>query len=85
MWYKKLDIEFRGNIEEVIVFLSDSTEDGQEEVTIQSMKNEFFLIQNIYFTDRDDAYMFIQCFTVEHATLFFEKQAIDNGALESID
>ena len=80
MWNKTLNIEFRKDQYQIVLYLDNI--DDTECVIIRSMLNEYYLIQKIIFEQRDDAYLFIQCFNEDYAKLFFESQAYSTGAIE---
>lgn len=80
MWIKTIQAKLKGMEEIVIVFLYDVTEEGKEVVRIQSMINEYFLINDIYFNDRDQAHAFIKHFPVSLANEFLLRESINIGA-----
>lgn len=73
-------VNFKKRFEYVLVFLSDSGE-NEETVTVQSMVNEYFLVEKITFEDRDKAYDFIECYTSTMAKKFLLREAINEGAI----
>lgn len=82
MWTKTVTTKFKNKPVQVQVWLSDTKEDGAENVTIQSMLNEYFLIEHIIFPSRDSAYDFIKDYTVSMASSFVVRTAYDAGAVE---
>lgn len=81
MWTRTLTVKFKGKDTQVMVFLSDTTGDSQEIVTIQSMVNEYYLSETVAFTNRDAAYDFIKFFPSKAAISFLWRTAADAGAL----
>lgn len=82
MWTKTVKVKFKGIETDVQVWLADSTENAEEVVRVQSMVNEYFLIQEIKFTDRDDAYDFIKNYSPALAKSFLIKYAYSEGAID---
>ena len=83
MWTKTIDVDFLKRKEQVQVWLSDTGDDGQTEiVTIQSMINEFYLLEKIIFENRDAAYDFIKLFNTSLAKSFLNRAAYAEGAVQ---
>jgi len=85
MWTKTVKAKLRGREYDVLVFFFDSTsiENGlsKETVRVQSMVNEYFLIEDIIFEDRDKAYDFIRHYPVSMAQAFLLREAYSNSAI----
>lgn len=84
MWTKTIQTKFKGQTLPIQVWLSDSTGDNAfpEIVSIQAMLNEYYLIEKLAFENRDAAYDFIKCFTVQMASSFILRTAYTVGAVE---
>jgi len=82
MWTKTLTVKFQKRLVPVMVWLSDTKEDNEQIVTMQSMLNEYFLIEQIQFADRDAAYDFIKHCSVSLAQSFLIRKAYSEGALQ---
>lgn len=81
MWTKTVEINFQKQRVQVMVFLSDTTEDANDVVTTQSMVNEFFLIEKVIFENRDAAYDYIKHYTAAMAKAFVNRTAYTEGAM----
>lgn len=82
MWTNTITIKFRGKEELVLVWLMDSSDTGSEVVRMQSMYNEWYLIEDIEFPNRDAAYSFIKNCPKSLAKEFFIRVGYNNSAIE---
>jgi hypothetical protein len=82
MWSKTIEVSFKGEPYQVQIWLNDSNEHGQEAVRQQSMMNEFFLVEDVYFDGRDAAYDFIKNYPHSMAKAFLIRAAYDNQAVQ---
>lgn len=81
MWTKTVQTKFKSSPIQVLLWFSDTDENGNEVVSIQSMMNEYFLIEKVKFESRDAAYDFIKDYTVSMATSFLNRTAYEAGAV----
>ncbi len=81
MWTKTIIIKYKSQKITVLVFLSSSPEDNQEVVKIQSMVNEYYLIEEIVFSSRDAAYDFIKHFPSAMAKAFIIREGYSSSEL----
>ena len=79
MWTKTFEVKFKRKHYDVLVWLSGES-DGRVDVTIQSMANEYFLMEKITFDDRDSAYDFIKHYPASMAKAFLIRQGYDTQA-----
>lgn len=79
MWTKTVKTKFKNVEADVLIWLSNTEVDYQV-VSVQSMVNEFFLIEEIRFEDRDKAYDFIKHYPVAMANAFLLRESINVGA-----
>ncbi len=80
MWTKTIKINYKNQNIDVLVFLSDTTDENREVVKMQSMVNEYYLIEDIIFENRDSAYDFIKLFTSSIAKAFVIREGYSCGA-----
>lgn len=80
MWTKTINLQFKGVKTQVQIWLSD-TKDKNEVVTIQSMVNEYFLIEKVKLPTRDAAHDFIKYFPVTMAKAFLIREGYSSGAI----
>lgn len=50
MWLKTLKVKFQKYNVDVLVYLSDTNENGKEVVKLQSMVNEYYLVEKVEFS-----------------------------------
>ena len=81
MWTKTLVTTFQGKAVPVQVWLNNTLDD-KEEVRVQAMLNEFYLIESILFESRDAAYDFIANYPASMAKAFVLREAYASGAVE---
>lgn len=77
MWTKTITTKFKKRNEQVLIFLYDTNYDGKEVVRIQAMINEYYLINDVVFGDRDQAHAFIKHFPVSLANEFLLRESIN--------
>lgn len=82
MWVKLINTRFKGMNVQVLIWLADTDENGKETVRVQSMINEYFLIEDILFQGRDSAHDFIKNYPVAMANAFLIREAYANSAIE---
>ena len=82
MWTKTITTKFKGFTCQIQVWLADTAENNKEVVRIQSMVNEYYLIEEILFESRDSAYDFIKHYPTSMAYAFLVRQAYSVGAVE---
>ncbi len=81
MFAKIIKAKFKNRTHDVLVFFYGD-EDGNINVRIQSMMNEFFLIEDMTFPSRDSAYDFIKLYPKEMAHAFLIREGYNSGATE---
>lgn len=81
MWLKTLKVKFQKYNVDVLVYLSDTNENGKEVVKLQSMVNEYYLVEKVEFSTRDAAYDFIKHYPVSMARAFVERTAYESCAV----
>lgn len=69
---------------EVLVYLSNTKDNGKEVVKIRAMYYEYHIIEKVIFQDRDSAYDFIKDFTLKMAKSFVERRIYADGILNSL-
>lgn len=82
MWTKTITTKFKGADAQVQIWLADTAENNKEVVKVQSMVNEYYLIEEILFEDRDSAYDFIKHYPTSMATAFLNRVAYSVGSFE---
>jgi transcription antitermination factor NusG len=78
MWTKTITTKFKKQTCQVQIWLDDSDDKGKEVVKIQSMFNEYYLVETILFNDRDSAYDFIKHYPKSMATAFLFREIYAN-------
>lgn len=81
MWTKTITKKFKGVDTQVQIWLSDVNDEGKQIVKVQSMVNEYFLMEEILFEGRDKAHDFIKHYPVSMAVAFLQREAINEGAV----
>lgn len=82
MWTKTLTVVFKKQKFQVQIWLSisESTSGSEEAVCVQSMANEYFLFEEIKFTNRDSAHDFIKHYPLTMAKAFLIRTGYSEGA-----
>lgn len=79
---KTVKVRFQGKNETVFTYLADTDKDGREIVRVKSMINEYYLEEEIQFTNRDAAYDFIKHYPKVMAKAFLYREGYNSGALK---
>lgn len=81
MWIKIVQTRFNNQTIEVASWLSDTNDDGNEVVKTQSMVNEYYLIEETIFPNRDAAYDYVKHYSPSMAKAFLNRTAYLEGAM----
>lgn len=81
MWTKTITVKFKGVQTQVQVWLNNTLDEGQEQVRIQSMVNEYYLIEDVQLCSRDAAHDFIKHYPTPMAMAFLQRASIEVGAI----
>lgn len=83
MWTKTHTVKFKGINYPVQIWLYETlaNESNPEVVRIQSMMNEYFIVEEIFFSSRDAAYDFIKHYPLKLAKAFLIREAYNAEAI----
>lgn len=84
MWTKTLNVKFKGQDLLVQIWLHDDSGEDQI-VRQQSMMNEYFLIEDIKFHNRDAVHDFIKYYPIRMAKAFLIREGYNSGAIPEIN
>lgn len=80
MWTKTIKTKHNNQLIDVQVWLDGVNEHDKPLVKIQTMVNEYFLLEEIVFENRDSAYDFIFHYPVSMAKAFVVREGYNVGA-----
>lgn len=79
-WTKTIKVTYKKIDYSIQVWLSDTNENNKEVVSVQTMANEYYLIEQIEFQSRDAAYDFIKNYPQKMGLAFLIREGYNEGA-----